>query len=265
MACGLSQRRALCVLAVSRPSFKYKPRADHNARLKERLVEVARPGTGYRSAFLALEGEFRPLSKKRVYKAWKELGLGLNTKCRKKRTGNPMPGAPTAPGEVWSLDFVHDSCLNGTKLKVLAIIDEFTRECLALEVATSIKSVSVQKVLACLFTGRGAPKYLRSDNGPEFVANSLAVWLALKGTLSRFIKPGSPWQNGKVESFNSRLRAECLNAEAFFNLADAQVKLSIFRNFYNEERRHSALAGHTPASFSKSFSDRMKEGRYSSE
>ena len=265
MAERLSQRSALRLVGLPGPSYRYVPRPDRNARLKERLREVARPGTGYRSAWRDLEPEFRPLSQKRVHKAFKELGLSLKAKSKKRRTGMAMLGPPASPNEVWSLDFVHDSCLNGTKLKVLAIIDEFTRECLALEAATSVKSVAVQRVLSRLFEERAAPGHLRSDNGPEFVARSLCVWLALQGTKSRFIRPGSPWQNGKVESFNSRLRAEFLDAEAFYNLADAQVKLSLFRHFYNNQRKHSALPGHTPASFLVAFQDTMKEGLYSLE
>jgi len=116
-----------------------------------------------------------------------------------------------------------------------------------LEVGTSIKSRSVQAALARLAAERGAPAYLRSDNGPEFVARSLALWLVKEGIESRFIEPGSPWQNGFAESFNSRLRAESLNAEAFLNLADAQMKSAVFRRFYNEERPHSSLGGRTPA------------------
>lgn len=251
-------------MGLSRAGLKYSPKPDRNVRLKERIQEVARPGTGYRSAWLELKDEFKPLSQKRVYRAWKQLGMAPRARFRKKRTGTPMPASPSAVNEVWSLDFLHDSCLNGTKLKILAVIDEFTRECLALEAAASLNSSAVQKVLAGLFQERGAPKSLRSDNGPEFIARSLCVWLSLQGTQSRFIQPGSPWMNGKVESFNSRLRAEFLNAEVFHNLAEAQVRLSLFRNFYNHQRKHSALAGQTPASFSKDFQDKMKEGLYSS-
>lgn len=164
-----------------------------------------------------------------------------------------MPDAPTAPNQLWCLDFVHDSCLNGTRLKILAGVDEFTRECLALEVATSIKAPKVRSVLAGLFKELGEPKFLRSDKGPEFVANSLSVWLALSGTESRFIKPGSPWQNAKIESFNGRLRAELLYAETFANLADAQLKLTLWRRFYNEERPQSSLGYLAPASYAQTI------------
>lgn len=148
-----------------------------------------------------------------------------------------------------------DACLNGSKLKVLGVIDEFTREFLALEVHTSFKSLRVQQVLSRLFGGRGAPKYLRSDNGSEFISRSLAVFLSQSGSSSHFIKPGSPWQNGFVESFNSTLRRECLGVEVFHNLAEAQVKLSIYRRFYNEQRPDSSLGYRPPAVAAAHISD----------
>ena len=125
-----------------------------------------------------------------------------------------------------------------------------------------MKAVSVRRILSRLFEERGAPKYLRSDNGPEFVAHSLTVWLRVSGTESRFIRPGSPWMNGKVESFNSRLRAEFLNAEVFHNLADAQVKLRLFQRFYNEERPHSSLRYLTPAKYAEDFACKMEGKLY---
>lgn len=246
-------------MGLSGSSLRYAPRPDRDGPLKARLLESARPGTGYRTAWAELKGEFAPLNPKRVHRLWKGLGLGVRPKTRKRRKGSPMPDAPVRPNEVWSLDFVHDSCLNGTRLKVLAVIDEFTRECLALEAATSIKAVSVRRFLAALFAERGAPRFLRSDNGPEFVANSLTVWLSLKGAQSRFIKPGSPWQNAKVESFNGRLRAELLDAEAFHNLAEAKVRLRLWKRFYNEVRPHSSLSHLTPARFREEFYGKMKE------
>lgn len=257
---GLSLRRSCRAVGISGSSMRYAPRPDKDGPLKARIQETLRPGTGYRTAWAELRGEFEPLNPKRVHRLWKEMRLGVRPKARKRRKGSPMPDAPTAPNEVWSLDFVHDSCLNGTRLKVLAVIDEFTRECLALEAATSIKAVSVRKALAALFKERGNPRFLRSDNGPEFVANSLTAWLSLCGTQSRFIKPGSPWQNAKVESFNGRLRAELLDAEAFHNLAEAQVRLQLWKRFYNERRHHSSLGHLTPEKFREEFYGKMKEG-----
>jgi putative transposase len=251
-------------MGISSSSLRYAPAPDRNVALKARIHEVVRPGLGYRGAWATLRGEFAPLNPKRVHRLWKELRLNVRPKARKRRKGTPMPDAPTAPNQLWSLDFVHDACLNDTKLKILAVVDEFTRECLALEAATSIKAPKVRAILASLFAARGEPKYLRSDNGPEFVAHSLAVWLALSGTESRFIKPGSPWQNGVVESFNGRLRAEFLNAEVFHNLADAQLKLRLFQHFYNEERPHSSLGYLTPATYrSIAQESKNKEELYS--
>lgn len=247
-------------MRISPSSLGYRPRPKDET-LGKRILEVLRPGMGYRGAWAALKGELAPLSPKRVRRVWKELRLNVRPKPRKRRKGTPMPDAPTGPNQLWCLDFVHDSCLNGTRLKILAVVDEFTRECLALEAATSIKAPKVRSVLSELFKDRGEPKYLRSDNGPEFVARSLTVWLAMKGTQSRFIKPGSPWQNGVVESFNGKLRAEFLNAEVFHNLAEAQLKLSLWRRFYNEERPHSSIGYLAPAEYAKTFeTDTMPEG-----
>ncbi len=249
-------------MGISASSLRYKPAPDENGPLEARLHEVARPGLGYRGAWATLKDEFSPLNVKRVHRLWRELRLSQPVRRKKKRSGSAMPDAPSRPNELWSLDFCWDSCLNGSKLKVLAVVDEFTRECLVLEVHTSLKAVSVRRILSRLFAERGAPKYLRSDNGPEFVAHSLTVWLRISGTQSKFIKPGSPWMNGKVESFNSRLRAEFLNAEVFHNLADAQVKLRLFQRFYNEERPHSSLGYLTPARYAEGFACKMEAELY---
>ncbi len=243
----VTARRACQITGVSTAALYRVPALDKDVALKERLRAVWRPNMGYRMAHALVRGEFAPVNVKRVHRVWKEERLGRMKRYRKRRTGNGVPLKAEAPNQVWCLDFCFDACLNGTKLKVLAIVDEFTRECLALETATSFKSLRVQKVLGSLFESRGAPKFLRSDNGSEFISRSLAVFLAQSGTESRFIRPGSPWQNGYVESFNSRLRAELLDVEVFHNLAEAQVKLAIFRRFYNEERPHSSLGYRTPA------------------
>lgn len=210
---------------------------------------------GYRMAHALVRSEFAPLNVKRVHRLWKEERLGRMKRYRKKRTGSSVPVAAEGPNHVWSVDFCFDACLNGTKLKVLAIVDEFTRECLALETHTSFKSLRVQQVLEGLFESRGAPKFLRSDNGSEFISRSLAVFLARSGSGSYFIKPGSPWQNAYVESFNSTLRRDCLDVEVFHNLADAQVKLTLYRRYYNEVRPHSSLGRRPPAVAAAQISD----------
>lgn len=254
MAQGLSQRSSCRVAGLSRRAMGLKPAPDKNALLREALRKVWRPNMGYRMAWGFLREEFAPLNLKRVHRIWKEERLGRMKRYRKKRTGVSAALAAEHPCHVWCVDFCFDWADNGSKLKVLGIQDEFTKELLALEVATSIRSLHLQQVLAGLFKERGAPEFLRSDNGPEFVSRSLAVFLFRSGTQSRFIAPGSPWQNGHAESLVSRLRAELLDVEVFSNLADAQMKLAVYRRFYNEQRPHSSL-GYRPPAAAAQFAD----------
>jgi putative transposase len=244
-------------MGVSTAAPYREPAPSQDGPLKEALKRVWRPNMGYRMAHALVRAEFAPLNLKRVHRVWKELKLGRIRRFRKKRTGASVVLAAQAPGQVWSLDFVHDSCLNGTRLKVLAIIDEFTRECLALEAHTSFKSLRVREVLERLFEERGAPSFLRSDNGSEFISRSLAVFLSQSGARSHFIKPGSPWQNAFVESFNSTLRRECLDVEAFVNLTDAQVKLRLYQRFYNQERPHSSLRFQPPMKAMSNYNQKL--------
>lgn len=244
---GVTARRACRIVGIS-TAGPYRPEPpDKDAALRERLRGVWRPNMGYRMAHAIVRSEFEPLNVKRVHRVWKEEKLGRMKRYRKKRTGGTVPVAAEAPNHVWCIDFSFDACLNGTKIKVLSILDERTRECLCLEIGTGFKSLRVQKILARLFEERGVPQFLRSDNGPEFIARSLAVFLFESGSQSKFIKPGSPWQNGFVESFTSTLRRECLDVEVFHNLADAQIKLALYRRYYNEQRPHSSLAYRAPA------------------
>lgn len=244
---GLSERKACRLMRLPRSVVKTPVSDGRDEPLREALRRVWRPNMGYRTAHALVRPEFAPLNVKRVHRLWKLEKLGRVKRYRKKRTGNPVPLCAQARNQVWCVDFCFDACLNGTRLKVLAIKDEFTRELLALEAATSIKSLRLQSVLDGLFKERGAPEFLRSDNGPEFISRSLAVFLSQSGSGSHFIKPGSPWQNGHAESFVSRLRAECLDVEVFHNLADAQMKLTVYARWYNEQRPHSSLGYRPPA------------------
>lgn len=248
---GISQRAACDLAGISRRGFSARPSEDRDATLRERLREIWRPNMGYRMAHALLQEEFAPLNVKRVYRLFKEEKLGRVKRYRKRRTGGSHGEMATRANEVWCVDFCFDWCLNGTKLKVLSVVDEFTRECLALEVATRIRSAHVQRLLSGLFEKRGAPKFLRSDNGSEFIARSMAVFLSLTGTQSKFIRPGSPWQNGYAESFISRLRAECLDVEVFHNVADADLKLALFKRYYNDARPHSSLGYVPPARYAR--------------
>ena len=202
---------------------------------------------GYRMAHAFVKAEFAPLNVKRVHRIWKEERLGRMKRYRKKRTGNSVPFSASLPNQVWTVDFVHDACLNGSKLKILSVVDELTRECLALEVGTKLNSHAVRGVLSPLFERRGAPRFLRSDNGGEFIARLLAVFLFQSKSSGKFIDPGSPWQNAFVESFHSTLRRDHLDVEVFHNLADAQMKTAIYRRYYNEVRPHSSLGYRPPA------------------
>jgi len=258
---GLKVKRACEIVGLSSNTLYTPPdraKTERDLLLVARLRSVSRPGQGYRMAMERLrpswEREYGRLNHKRVWRVWKQAGLGLKVKRRKRRTGDKVPCAATVPPQVWCVDFCFDACLNGQKLKILAVKDEFTRQCLALEVATSMKSHQVQKVLEQLFAQYGSPRFVRSDNGSEFIAGPLSLWLQTQGSSSHFIAPGSPWHRvpfGRrhAESFIARVRAECLDVELFFNLNHARIQLEIYRHDYNHHRPHSALNYQTPNHF----------------
>lgn len=160
-------------------------------------------------------------------------------------------GAEQRPNEVWSYDFVFDACANGQQIKRLTVVDEFTRECLAIDVAGSIRSKRVIEVLARLVSQRGAPRYMRSDNGPEFVSTALLQWVSEQSIETALIEPGKPWQNGTTESFNGRLRDECPSLESFRHRLEARVVIADWKRHYNEVRPHSSLGYRTPAEFAR--------------
>jgi putative transposase len=242
---GVPSRRASSLMKVSRSMLGYE-RTDRNAELRERLEALARPGIGYRLAWAHLRQEMPGVGKNRVHRIWKEEGLSRRRRSGKKiRTGKTVPTKAEHAGHVWCMDFCFDRCEAGRTLKFLCAADEHTRECLALDVHRSITGRTVAEVLDGLVKKRGAPKYIRSDNGPEFICSALRDWAGSKGIETIFIEPGSPWQNGHAESLVSRLRPEFLDAELFGNLADAQIKCRVFQRFYNEQRPHSSL-GYVP-------------------
>lgn len=194
------------------------------------------------------------MNRKRVYRLWRQEGLKVPQKQRKKRhlghSGNScVRRRAEHKDHVWAWDFVHDRTTSGRPLKWLAITDEYTRECLALEVDRSITSERVLDVLTNLFMTRGVPKHIRSDNGPEFIAQAIRGYLERIGVETLYIEPGSPWENGYAESFFSRLRDELLNCEEFTNLAEARWFARRRREEHNEERPHSSLGYQTPAEF----------------
>ncbi len=253
----LSQRRACKVVGQPRATQRRPPQPDAaEARLRERLQAFSRqrPRAGYRTACGQLRQEGLRVNVKRVHRLWREEGLKVPRKqCKKRRLGTSANGrqrrVATRPNEVWSCDFVSDQTTDGRRLKFLCVVDEFTRECLALEVRRSFRAQDVIAVLAGLIAQRGAPAHLRSDNGPEFVALAVQTWLKANAIGALYIAPGSPWENAYVESFNSRLRDEHLNREAFASLLEAQVLAAGWRRDYNEARPHSALEYLAPVVF----------------
>ena len=241
------------MVSICRSSFRYESRPRDDDELAKRLRDIAKRKKryGYRRAWALLRREGLKVNRKRVYRIWRERGLCLPRRRRKKpRYGNgAVPCEAVHAGHVWTYDFIHDACHNGRKLKILTVIDEFTRECLAIETETSLPSKKVIALLQRLITEHDAPEFLRSDNGPEFIAKLIRQWLAERGLQTLYIDPGSPWQNAYGESFHSRLRDECLSMEVFASFAEAKVVIEAWRREYNEERPHSSLDYLTPAEF----------------
>jgi putative transposase len=194
------------------------------------------------------------VNRKRVHRLWRQEGLRVPKKARKRRRLGSSVNAchrhrATHKNHVWTLDFVWDVTEDGRQLKFLAVVDEYTRESLAIRVDRSIRSLDVQELLEGLFAEHGVPAHLRSDNGPELIAEDLRGWLKRRGVAPLFIEPGSPWENGYGESFIGRLRDEHLNLEMFRSLLEAQVITEDWRIDYNESRPHGALGDMTPEEF----------------
>lgn len=214
------------------------------------------PRYGYRRVWALLRREGWRVNRKRVYRLWRQQGLKVSRKQHKKRRlGSSANGCvrrrPEYRDHVWSWDFLFDRTRDGRPLKWFTLIDEYTRECLALEVDRGMTGRRVTAILAALVAQRGPPAYLRSDNGPEFIARSVRRWLADAGISSLYIAPGAPWENGYDESFNGKLRDELLAREDFASLLEARVLAAQWRQEYNYERPHSALGYQTPAEYAR--------------
>jgi putative transposase len=224
---GLSARRACTLLSVARSALSYQGRkAGKNAPVVERMKELSAqyPRYGYRRIRIFLGRDGYRMSPGRAHRLWRAAGLQVPRKRPKKRVvvGRPRPQAPCGPNQVWSYDFVFDYCANGQQLKCLTVTDEFTKEGLAIDVDSRIRSGRVIEVLSRLVSVRGAPTFLRSDNGPEFVSKALLSWIIAQGIGTALIEPGKPWQNGVTESFNGKFRDECLSLEWFPSRAEAK-------------------------------------------
>ena len=262
---GVSQRRACKVVGQHRSTQRLEPpaRTAEDDQIRAHLRDFARrrPRWGWRRAAKDLRRNGLRVNNKRVRRLWREEGLRVPTKQRKKRlTGvGTHVGAmsPIAPNALWALDFQFDATIDGHQVKLLNIIDEYTRECLAIVVDRSIDAHRVVGTLARLTIERGRPPaFVRFDNGPEFVSNAVADWCEETGVDSVFIDPGSPWQNAWVESFNGRLRDELLNLWQFDSLLEAQVLIEDHRIDYNKNRPHTAHGDLTPTEFAQTWTTR---------
>jgi len=251
---GLSQRRACALMQVGRTCLRYKAKLPlKNTPVIEAMKTLSAqyPRFGSRRIRVMLARQGIVLGKERCSTLWAKAGLQVPAKRRRRRIAGsrPRPLAPAGRNSVWCYDFVFDACANGQQLKCLTIIDEYTRECLAIDVAGSIRSSRVIDVLSRLISQHGAPRYIRSDNGPEFVSAALLTWAVSQQIETAFIDPGKPWQNGTNESFNGKFRDECLAMEWFRNRIEARIVIEDWRAHYNNVRPHSSLQYITPAEF----------------
>ncbi len=251
----VSERRACRVLGQARSTQRYPAKTrDDEERLTSCIVQLASEygRYGYRMVTGMLRNEGWRVNHKRVERIWRQQGLKVPKRQPKRgrlwlNDGSCVRLRAERPNHVWSYDFVSDRTHDGRPLKLLTIVDEFTRESLRIVVERRIRSIQVIECLSELFIERGPPDHIRSDNGPEFTASLVRDWLAELDVQTLFIEPGSPWENGYIESFNGRLRDELLNGEIFYTLKEAKVLVEMWRQHYNWVRPHSALGYRPPA------------------
>ena len=252
---GVSERRACRVLGQHRSTQRKVPTTpDDEGALVADIIELVRQfgRFGYRRITKMLKAAGWTVNHKRVERIWRREGLKVPSKQRKRgrlwlNDGSCIRLRPEHPNHVWSYDFVADRTHDGKAYRMLCIIDEFSRECLAIKVARRLNATDVISALCDLFITKGIPAHIRSDNGPEFVAKALREWIAAVGAKTAYIEPGSPWENGYVESFNGKLRDELLNGEIFYSLAEAKIIIESWRRHYNTVRPHESLGYKPPA------------------
>jgi putative transposase len=250
----LPQRRACRALVVARSSVQYLGRRPPQTVLRRRLHEIAevRVHYGYRRMHVLLRREGWKVNHKRVYRVYREEGLGLRRRKPKRRRA-AMARQPrmklTRTNERWTMDFMSDALANGQKLRVLTVLDAYTRECVALEVATHFRGSDVARVLTRVAAHRGRPAVIACDNGTEFTSRALDHWAWMHGVQLDFSRPGKPTDNATIESFNASVRRECLSQHYFSTLSEAEVVLRSYRAEYNDHRPHSSLGGQTPSEF----------------
>ena len=248
---------------LARSTARYAARPGQDAPLAAELARIKQkyPRFGIRRAHALLRAKGQVINHKRVERVWCGSGLQVPQRPKKRRlkTGRTVPCQAQHPDHVWSYDFQEDGLLSGRKVRLLNIIDEFTREWLSVTVGVSLTSRAVIAALVPLFASRCTPAFVRSDNGPEFIAAEVQAWLQENGSAPHYIDPGCPWQNGFTESFHGKLRDEFLDREAFASVPEAQVRLETQRVWYNEERPHSSLKYVPPAAFARAWRQEQAE------
>jgi Transposase and inactivated derivatives len=256
----LSERRALAVVRMSASALRYTPRPDKNVELRQRILALAqrykRYGVGM--IYLKLRQEQWPVNYKRVERLYQQANLQVRRRRRKKvPVGDRQPlFRPDAANQVWSMDFVFDRTADGRAIKTLTIVDDATHECVAIEVERAISGHGVARVLDRLAHTRGLPRIIRTDNGKEFCGKAMVAWAHERGVQLRLIQPGKPNQNAYIESFNGRLRDECLNEHWFPSLLHARTAIETWRREYNEERPKEVLGGLTPSAYARQLASK---------
>ena len=252
---GLSERRALSVVRMSASALRYAPRPDRNVELRERIMSLAQRHKRYGMGmiYLKLRQEGLLVNYKRVERLYQEAKLQVRRRKRKKVLVSERQPLlrPSRANEVWSMDFVFDRTAEGRVIKCLTIVDDATHESVAIEVERAISGHGVSRVLDRLALSRGLPKVIRTDNGKEFCGKAMVAWAHEHGVQLRLIEPGKPNQNAYIESFNGRLRDECLNEHWFPSLLHARTEIETWRREYNEERPKKALGGMTPSAYAE--------------
>jgi putative transposase len=256
-AAGVSERRAVRYTGFPRATIRYRSVRPPQTALRERIGELARerPRWGYRWIHRLLVREGWPVNRKRVQRLYREDGLAVRRRRKRRRSGIPRPVRPplSGPNQRWSLDFVQDALSSGRRFRCLTVLDEFTREAVAIHVAYSIPAPSVIAVLERVRVERGLPTVVITDNGSEFRSRAFDAWAYSRDVRLDFIQPGKPQQNGFIESFNGTLRDDCLNLHWFPSLDRARVTIEAWRQDYNRIRPHGSLGERTPAEFLAAF------------
>lgn len=262
---GVSARRCCRLFGLARSTWQYASRRSADTGLRERLRELAAtlPRFGYKRLCRRLRRQGVRVNHKKIYRLYREEGLLVRKRARKRlvrRAEKPAP--PARANERWSMDFTSDQLSDSRRFRTFNVVDDCTRECLAIEVQRSIPGALVARVLTRLVAERGRPKVIVCDNGPEFIGRAMEIWAEQNGVRLHFIEPGKPVQNCYVESFNGRFRDECLNEHWFTSLDDARAIIDAWRTDYNEVREHGSLNGRTPAEFHRAMESAENAPRF---